>query len=206
LPNGAVGLEHALTAPKAFGVGQEIRRVGKDGVEPAIGIFGVDGVQQFEGIAVIEPDAARSVGISQARRCWLGDGRWEMGVGVVLPYLRTAISYLFAGGDAAIFAQFKMRGRNGMVGRDLRIAIEVRFPMRPARRARPTWFRRWTTIKGLGIVNCGLRIAESCPEGLAFPLLASGFWLLASAFGAFFGTPRSIDQKGGSDQVFLSKG
>jgi len=30
---------------------QEIRRVGKDGVEPAVGIFGRDGVEQFEAVA-----------------------------------------------------------------------------------------------------------------------------------------------------------
>jgi len=35
---------------------QEIRRVGKDGVEPAVGIFGGDGVEQFEAVAVVEPD------------------------------------------------------------------------------------------------------------------------------------------------------
>jgi hypothetical protein len=35
---------------------EEIRRVGEDGVEAALGIFGRDGVQEFEGIAVIEAE------------------------------------------------------------------------------------------------------------------------------------------------------
>ena len=110
MPNGAVGLEHALTASQPFHVEfvvqfrsardvpvafihlhhfarvagdtaigpafaqklrpgrQEIRRVGKDGVEPAVGIFGRDGVEQFEAVAAIKPDAARGVGKGKARQ------------------------------------------------------------------------------------------------------------------------------------------
>jgi len=33
-------------------VGEEIGRVSEDGVEPAFGIFGGDGVEQFEAVAV----------------------------------------------------------------------------------------------------------------------------------------------------------
>ena len=40
---------------------QEIRRVGKDGVEPAVGIFGRDGVEEFQTIAAIKTDE-RGVG------------------------------------------------------------------------------------------------------------------------------------------------
>jgi hypothetical protein len=56
-------------------VREEVRRVGKDGVEPAFGIFGGDGVEQFEGVAVIEPDAARGIGIREARQfgCRISD-------------------------------------------------------------------------------------------------------------------------------------
>jgi hypothetical protein len=35
---------------------EEIGRVGEDGVEPAFGISGGDGVQEFQGIAVIKSD------------------------------------------------------------------------------------------------------------------------------------------------------
>ncbi len=97
-PDGAVGLEHALTAPQPFGVefvvqfrsardvpvalvhlhhfagvtgdaavGQEIRRVGKDGVEPAFGILGRDGVEEFEGIAVVEAEEGGIGGKYQGR-------------------------------------------------------------------------------------------------------------------------------------------
>ena len=44
------------------------RRVGEDGVEPAVGIFGGDGVEEFEAVAVVEPDAACGVGEGKARR------------------------------------------------------------------------------------------------------------------------------------------
>ena len=96
-PNGAVRLEHALTASQPFGVefvvqfrsardvpvalvhlhhfagvtgdaavGQEIRRVGKDGVEAAFGIFGGDGVKEFQGVAVIKADERVVGGVYQA--------------------------------------------------------------------------------------------------------------------------------------------
>jgi hypothetical protein len=42
-------------------VGRKIRRVGKDGVETACGISGGNGVEQFEAVAVVKPEAARVV-------------------------------------------------------------------------------------------------------------------------------------------------
>jgi hypothetical protein len=37
-------------------VGQEIRRVGNDSVEPAFRIFAGNGVEQFEAVAMVKPD------------------------------------------------------------------------------------------------------------------------------------------------------
>jgi hypothetical protein len=34
---------------------REIRRVGKNAVEAALGVFGGDGVEEFEAVAVVEP-------------------------------------------------------------------------------------------------------------------------------------------------------
>ena len=49
-------------------VREEIRRVGKDGVEPAVGIFGRDGVEQFEGITVVQADERSVGGEDEARQ------------------------------------------------------------------------------------------------------------------------------------------
>ena len=46
---------------------QEIRWVGEDGVEPAFGIFGGNGVQQIKAIAVVEPDE-RGIGLENQSR------------------------------------------------------------------------------------------------------------------------------------------
>ena len=55
-------------APKLWRGRQEIRRVGKDGIEPAVGIFGGDGVEQFEAVAVVETDERGVGGENQGRR------------------------------------------------------------------------------------------------------------------------------------------
>jgi hypothetical protein len=50
-------------------VGEKIRWVGKDAVEAAIGIFGGNGVEEFEAVAVIKAEEGR-VGLEQeARGC-----------------------------------------------------------------------------------------------------------------------------------------
>ncbi|MGD1089538.1 MAG: hypothetical protein ABR955_12575 [Verrucomicrobiota bacterium] len=47
----------------------EIGRVGKNHVEPAIvAVFGVNGVEQFEAVAVVKPEAVGVVAESQNRR------------------------------------------------------------------------------------------------------------------------------------------
>ena len=56
VPVALVHLHHFAGVAGDAAVGQEIRRVGKDGVEPALGIFGRDGVEEFEAVAVIEAD------------------------------------------------------------------------------------------------------------------------------------------------------
>jgi len=43
-------------------VGEEIGRVGKDGVESALRIFGRDGVKERETIGVVEAEEGRVVG------------------------------------------------------------------------------------------------------------------------------------------------
>jgi hypothetical protein len=56
VPAALVHLDHFSGVATDAAVGKKIRRVGKDGVEPAFGIFGGNGVEEFEGIAVIETD------------------------------------------------------------------------------------------------------------------------------------------------------
>ena len=90
---------------------QEIRRIGKDGVEPALGIFGGDGVEQFEAVAVVK---AEKWGFGGEDKLWhrppvCGFGLWHRhlvcGFGTQ------------AGGlchNGAILAQFEMRRGDGM--------------------------------------------------------------------------------------------
>ena len=50
-------------------VGKKVGRVGKDGVEASgVAILGIDGVEEFEGVAVVKPEAAVGVGVSELRR------------------------------------------------------------------------------------------------------------------------------------------
>lgn len=42
-------------------VGEEIGRVGKDGVEAAVGIFGGNGVEQFKVVAVVKPQPVAGI-------------------------------------------------------------------------------------------------------------------------------------------------
>ena len=64
----------------------------KDGIEASgIAVFGVNGVEKFEAVAVIKPEAARVVAESQNRSAFL------------------VASF---DGNRSIFAEFKMRGRN----------------------------------------------------------------------------------------------
>lgn len=58
VPIALVDLDHFAGVTGDAAVGKEIGRVGKDGVEPAVGIFGGDGVEEFQAIALIEPEAA----------------------------------------------------------------------------------------------------------------------------------------------------
>jgi hypothetical protein len=56
VPVAFVHLDHASGVATDAAVGKKIRRVGKDGVEAAFGIFGGNGVEQFEAVAVIEAE------------------------------------------------------------------------------------------------------------------------------------------------------
>ena len=141
-PDGAVGLEHALTSSQPFGVEfvvqfrsardvpipfihfdhfagvagdaairpafapklwrgrQEIWRVGKDGVEPAVGIFGGDGVEQFEAVRMVQTNERRVGG---------EDKLWHRPLVCGLGTQAGGLCH-----NAAVFAEFKMGGRNQM--------------------------------------------------------------------------------------------
>jgi len=46
-------------------VGEEVGRVGEDGVEAAGGEAGVEGVEDFEAVALVEPDAGGVVAVGE---------------------------------------------------------------------------------------------------------------------------------------------
>ena len=56
VPVALVHLHHFAGVTGDAAVGEKIRRVGEDGVEPAFGIFGGDGVQKLQTVAVIKTD------------------------------------------------------------------------------------------------------------------------------------------------------
>ena len=56
VPIALVHLHHFARVTGDAAIREEIRRVSKDGVEPALGIFGGDGVEQFEAVAVVQTD------------------------------------------------------------------------------------------------------------------------------------------------------
>ncbi len=63
ISTGFVHLDHLAGVATDAAVGEEIGRVGKDGVEPSgVAVFGVDGVEEFEAVAVVEPQGAVGVG------------------------------------------------------------------------------------------------------------------------------------------------
>ena len=56
-PSGSsVHLHHFTGVTGDAAVGEKVRRVGEDGVEAAFGIFGGDGVQEFQTVSMIKPD------------------------------------------------------------------------------------------------------------------------------------------------------
>ena len=59
VPIALVHAHHASGVAGDAAVGEEIGRVGKDAIEPAFGIFGGDGVKEFEAVAVIEANERR---------------------------------------------------------------------------------------------------------------------------------------------------
>lgn len=91
VPIAFVHLDHFSGVATDTAVGKKIRRVGKNRVEPAFGIFRCDGVEQFETVAVVKPKAARVV---VKRQCW------------------RVFCVAFFNGNRSIFTQFKMRRGN----------------------------------------------------------------------------------------------
>jgi hypothetical protein len=49
-------LHHFAGVTGDAAIREEIRRVGEDGVESAVGIFGGDGVEQFEAVAMVQTE------------------------------------------------------------------------------------------------------------------------------------------------------
>jgi len=62
IPITLVDLDHAAGVATDAAVGEEIGRVGENGVEAAgVAVFGVDGIEEFEAVAVVEAEE-RGVG------------------------------------------------------------------------------------------------------------------------------------------------
>ena len=111
-------------------VGKKIRRVGKDGVEAAgVAVFGVNGVEQFEAVAVIQSEEGYVGGVEEAGE---GGGQRSEGGGrndgVRSAGFQHGRDIFFgtcrAGGrrsNRAVVAEFKMRGSN-RIGMD-KIAV-----------------------------------------------------------------------------------
>ena len=90
-------------------VGEEVWRVGKDGVEPAFGIFGGNSVEQFEGVAVIKPQPV--AGIVEDELGWGRSADFQIGgLGRCFGSSRTGVRR----SNAAILAQGEMGWSEGM--------------------------------------------------------------------------------------------
>src|SRR5208282_2271742 len=75
VPIALVHADHFAGVAGDAAVGEEIGRVGEDAVEAAFGIFGGDGVEQLEAVAVVKPEAAGGVGERQDRGALFVAGR-----------------------------------------------------------------------------------------------------------------------------------
>ena len=107
VPITLVHLHHLPGVTGDAAVGEKIRRVGKDAVEAALGIFLGNGVEQFEAVAVIEADEGRFRTVSEAgwgRSAVLRSGALGFGLGVSRVGDRRS--------NHAIVTKFKVRGRN----------------------------------------------------------------------------------------------
>lgn len=68
VPRAFVHLDHAAGVAGDAAVRKEVRRVGENHVEAAVGVLGGDGVEDFEAVALIEPDAAGVVAVDAVER------------------------------------------------------------------------------------------------------------------------------------------
>lgn len=75
IPIALVHLHHPARVAGDAAVGEEVGRVGKDAVEAALGIFGGNGIEEFEAVAVVEPKPAVIVAVDEA-----GRGGWRCSV------------------------------------------------------------------------------------------------------------------------------
>jgi len=71
IPVAFVYFDHFAGVATDAAVGEEIGRVGKDAIEAAFGVFSGNGIEEFEAVAVIEPDAVGLIVMNE-----LGRGRW----------------------------------------------------------------------------------------------------------------------------------
>lgn len=65
VPLAFVDADHAAGVAGDAAVGEEVGRVGEDGVEAAGGEAGVEGVEDFEAVALVEPDAGGVVAVGE---------------------------------------------------------------------------------------------------------------------------------------------
>ena len=56
VPVAFIDLDHFASVAGDAAVGEEVWRVGEDAVEAAFGVFGGDGVEEFEAVALVEAD------------------------------------------------------------------------------------------------------------------------------------------------------
>lgn len=68
VPGALVHLDHAAGVASDAAVGEEVRRVGEDGVEAAVGMACGDGIEEGEAVALVEEDAAVVVAVGAVER------------------------------------------------------------------------------------------------------------------------------------------
>jgi len=99
VPIAFVHLDHAAGVTGDAAVGKEIGRVGEDGVETALRIFGGDGVQELEAIGMVEADERAVVAED------------EIGSGLHRGHLGLRIALGFP--NRSVVAEFEMAGFQG---------------------------------------------------------------------------------------------
>ena len=78
VPIAFVDFDHFAGMAGDAAVREEVRRVGEDAIEATgVAVAGVDGVEEFEAVAVVEADEGRVRGVNELGSCELRSGRWR---------------------------------------------------------------------------------------------------------------------------------